>query len=365
MGKLLRNFWQPVALSSSIEKGRARPLRILSEDLTLYRGDGGTPYLVAERCAHRCTVLHTGWVEGEQIRCMYHGWKFDGTGQCTEMPAEKRPRPELVKIVGYPLHEYCGLVFAYMGEGPAPAFDLPRKDCLEEPGRLLFNRLQVWDCNWFQQIENTMDGSHVSFVHVWGKMSRFGEEVTQAVPDLAYEESDAGIKQTATRSKSNVRVNNWTFPNNNHVLSPGPTRADAWPDTSIWPVPIDDHSTARFAIITVPSDGGESDRHHREDRLRELNPVDYYGQLFNQRKIPDAGPSMLIATQDYVAMRGQGVIVDRGRERLAQSDAGIAFLRRIFLRELEAIQRGRPGKRWRRLEKEPEMPIQVPETAGR
>ena len=72
------------------------------------------------RCAHRLSVLHTGWIQGERIRCMYHGWQFDGSGQCTERPAEGDTRVPDIKIAGYPLHEYAGALFAYMGDGPAP-----------------------------------------------------------------------------------------------------------------------------------------------------------------------------------------------------------------------------------------------------
>jgi phenylpropionate dioxygenase-like ring-hydroxylating dioxygenase large terminal subunit len=92
MGTLLRKFWHPIGLSHDLAPGKACPVRILSEDLTLYRGTSGKAYLVGGRCAHRCTVLHTGWVQGEDIRCMYHGWLYDGTGLCTEIPAEKRAR---------------------------------------------------------------------------------------------------------------------------------------------------------------------------------------------------------------------------------------------------------------------------------
>src|SRR5262245_19331208 len=127
MGKLLRKFWHPIALGEEVAKGKARAVRVLGEDLTLYRGDSGEPHLIGGRCAHRCTVLHTGVVQGEQIRCMYHGWRYDGTGLCTEIPAEKQPRTRPIRIAGYPVHEYCGLVFAYLGEAPVPAFDLPRK----------------------------------------------------------------------------------------------------------------------------------------------------------------------------------------------------------------------------------------------
>src|SRR5215208_1779019 len=128
MGKLLRSFWQPIAISDQLSNGTALPVRIMGEDLTLYRGTSGKPSLVDGRCAHRCTVLHTGWVQGDQIRCMYHGWLYDGTGQCLEMPAEKGGRPESVKIKAYPVRDYFGLVFAFMGDGAAPEFDLPRRD---------------------------------------------------------------------------------------------------------------------------------------------------------------------------------------------------------------------------------------------
>jgi len=364
MGRLLRRFWQPVARSASVAPGEARALRVLGEELTLYRGDSGTPYLVGGRCAHRCTVLHTGWVEGEQIRCMYHGWRYDGAGQCTEMPAEKRARPDLVRIASYPLHEYCGLVFAWLGDAPAADFDLPRKDLFEAPGQHLFVQEQLWDCNWFQQVENSLDAVHVSFVHVWGKMSRFGEEITTAIPELSYEETPAGIRQIATRSKTNTRISDWTFPNNNHIVSPGPRKDDPWIDTCVWAVPVDDTHTLRFTLNAVKSTDPETDRRIAEDRTRPYNPADHYERLFLHHKMPEVSTTHLIATQDYVALRGQGVIVDRSRERLAQSDAGIALLRRIFLREIEAIRLGRPTKAWAKLDEATELPIQIPETAA-
>src|SRR5713226_7171098 len=100
----------------------------MSEDFTLYRGQSGTPHLVAFRCAHRGTQLSTGWVEGDCIRCFYHGWKYDGAGQCVEQPAEDSSFPPKVKIVSYPTEEYLGLIFAYLGDaehGDTGAFRPP------------------------------------------------------------------------------------------------------------------------------------------------------------------------------------------------------------------------------------------------
>src|SRR5687768_4378556 len=89
MGQLLRKFWHPIALSKSVVPGKAREVRLLGEDLALYRGESGSAHLLANRCAHRLTKLHTGWVQGDELRCMYHGWKYDARGQCVERPAER------------------------------------------------------------------------------------------------------------------------------------------------------------------------------------------------------------------------------------------------------------------------------------
>jgi 5,5'-dehydrodivanillate O-demethylase len=355
MGQLLRTFWQPVALSESVARGTARPLRVLGEDLTLYRGESGKVFLVGGRCAHRCTVLHTGWVKDDQIRCMYHGWRYDGSGLCTEIPAEKKPRTIPIRIEGYPLHEYCGLVFAYLGPAPTPEFDLPRKEFLEAPGRFLFARQQIWDCNWFQQVENSLDAVHVSFVHVWGMMSRFGEEITTAIPDLSYTETNAGIRQRAMRSRTNVRISDWTFPNNNHIVAPGPKKTDPWVDNCVWAVPIDDTHTMRFTVTAVPSTDSELTSRLAQDRNPDYEPTEHIDLLFGQHRLPETGSAQVIASQDYVAVRGQGAIVDRASEHLSQSDAGIALLRRIFWRELGLIQEGRPTKAWSRLDEAPVM----------
>ncbi len=365
MGALLRSFWQPIALSESVAPGKARAVRVMAEDLTLFRGTSGKPYLVGGRCAHRATVLHTGWIEGESLRCIYHGWRYDGAGQCVERPAERRVPPDDVRIAAYPARDYAGLVFAYMGAGEPPEFELPRKDVLEDKSRRFYPIEQVWDCNWFQQVENSLDAVHVSFVHVWGQMSRFGEEISTAIPDLAYEETSAGIRQIATRSKNNVRISDWTFPNNNHIVSPGPRKGDPWLDTCVWAVPADDERTMRFTVNAVPrSDDEETDRRIAWDRTRNFNPADHYDALFNRHEVPEAGAAQLITTQDYVAVRGQGAIFDRRHEWLGDSDAGIVLLRRVFFREMEAIRAGRGAKRWARLAEAAHMPIQVAEPAA-
>ena len=361
MGRLLRKFWQPVAVSASVRSGDARPLRVLGEDLTLYRGESGRAYLVAGRCAHRLTVLHTGWVQGEDIRCIYHGWKYDGSGQCNEAPAEGAATAAKVRIAGYPVHEYCGLIFAYLGEGAAPAFDLPRKAAFEKPGLIVLARIQTWPCNWFQMIENSLDAVHVSFVHLAGKVGPFGEAVTAAIPKLDYSETDAGIRQVAARSANNVRISDWSFPNNNHIVTPGRSKDSAWVHRGVWNVPVDDTHTYKIGVYAILSAGADEDRATLEhfEKYGDYNPADHHDELFLKRKWPQDPSLQLTPAQDYVAMMGQGAIVDRLQERLGKSDMGIALLRKIFWREMEALRNGRPTKQWRNLQEAGDVELQT------
>jgi len=344
MGQLLRKFWQPVALSTDLKAGEARPLRVFGESLTLYRGKSGAPHLIGERCAHRCSLLHTGIVEDEQLRCMYHGWRYNERGVCTDIPAEKVKRPSEIRIAGYPARDYCGLIFAYLGAEPVPEFELPRKDVFEDESRHVFAKRETWDCNWFQMVENSLDAVHLSFAHMWPKADLFGQMAAAGgeIPELDYAETSSGIRQTATRSNG-ARVSDWTFPNNNHIVVPGPSKTDPWPHISVWAVPIDDAHSMRLRLcsmeesdpakLAIVEASGKFDASRHSEALFRGDVTGITGQD-------------LISAQDYVAVRGQGQIVDRTRENLSSSDIGVVFLRRVFLRELEAIQSGRPTKHW-------------------
>jgi 5,5'-dehydrodivanillate O-demethylase len=359
-GRLLRRFWNPIAVSESVKPGQARPLRILGEDLTLYRGERGAPYLVAGRCAHRLTLLHTGWVQGEEIRCIYHGWKYDGRGRCSETPAEGAAFAAKVQITGYALREYCGLIFAFMGEGTPPPFELPRNDKFEAPGLILLAREQIWPCNWFQMVENSLDAVHVSFVHLAGKVGPFGEAVTNAVPTLEYFETDAGIRQIARRGPGNVRESDWSFPNNNHIVTPGRKRASPWVHRGVWNVPVDDFHTKKFGVYAItPLDAADIEETLRHfETYGDYNPADHEDALFLDKAWPDDPSLQLTPAQDYVAIRGQGTIVNRDAERLGKSDAGIVLLRRIFWREMDALKLGKPLKKWTRAGVESDLPVQ-------
>jgi len=366
MGKLLRHFWHPVARADRIKPGSSRGIRVLDEEVTLYRGASGKPYLIAGRCAHRRTFLHTGWVQGEELRCVYHGWKYDGTGQCTEAPAEGPETAKKIRIAAYPVREYAGMIFAYMGEGAAPDFDLQRKHEFESPDYIVIAREQVWPCNWFQQVENSLDAVHVSFVHHAGHAGPFGEAISQSIPKLEYAETDSGIRQTATRSTTNVRISDWTFPNFNHIITPGRTKDEPWVHRGVWNVPVDDMHTLKFGVFAIPKQNPEWDREMLDYCMRHVDydPSEHHEALFERREFPADGLIQLTPAQDYFAIMGQGPIADRENERLGKSDAGIVLLRRIFWREMDAITAGRATKVWKKLERSVELPKPLRESAG-
>jgi phenylpropionate dioxygenase-like ring-hydroxylating dioxygenase large terminal subunit len=164
-GKLLRRYWQPVALVDEMKGARpVKAVRLFSEDLVLYKTDVGYG-LMQRHCPHRGADLAYGRIEPDGLRCSFHGWKFDSAGKCVETPAEPGGSRlcEHIKTVSYPVVEKSGILFAYLGEGEAPAF--PAFDCFVAPDAYTFAFKGYWDCNWLQALEVGIDPAHASFLH--------------------------------------------------------------------------------------------------------------------------------------------------------------------------------------------------------
>ena len=370
-GRYLRQFWQPVYLGRKLQPGHAIPLRAMSQDYTLYRGASGEVFLVDFRCAHRGTQLSTGWVEGDCLRCFYHGWKYDGTGQCVEMPAEDPSFPPKVRIRSYPVREYLGMVFAFLGEGEPPPFE--RWPLLEGDKGLEVSCVPR-GCNYFQNVENTVDEVHVAFVH-GGAAAAY----THEFPQVTAEETDYGIVAYGTLRSGERSVTYLLMPNCFmdqgvpirgakqqawEVIRTSAGVADASPPTPaapplqvnvVWRVPIDDESHNQFAwrFLDVT---GEAARLYNEawqerERAREEPPtVAEHGEAILAGKLRlediEVNHFKLIQVQDWVGMVGQGRIADREHERLGQSDRAIILLRNVWERELRALAAGQPLKRW-------------------
>ena len=343
-GRFIRHFWQPVYVGADLKIGYPVRIQILNEYFTLYRGESGTPYVLEDRCPHRQTSLALGSVEGDCIRCFYHGWKFDGHGQCTEQPAEKASFAGKVKARAYPTEEYLGLIFAYLGEGEAPP--MPRFPELEDvEGVLVANRHPV-PCNYFQRIENDLDETHVHFVHRVSTDSYGLDEL----PDIDCTETDYGILRVGARQGGGAnltRTAHWMMPNVHFLdLPPSPSHPH-WTVYLAYRVPVDDENMVTLSVAVRPKGSNTSGRRETiEPDPAQLTQDVLAGKI----RIQDIDPKYpgFFVVQDNVALAGQGRIVDRSKDWLGQSDKGIIVLRKLWERELKKIGEGKSLKNWHR-----------------
>ena len=342
-GRLLRRYWQPVFVSEDLKPGCAVPLMVMSEELTLYRGEDGVARILEGRCAHRGLLLSVGKIERDCLRCRYHGWKFDGSGQCVEQPFERKSFAAKVKIASYPVEEYFGFIWVYLGEGPPP--ERPRWPELEKYGRFHIVELRKW--NYFHDLENTVDDVHQLWVHKEGIYQDEGN--AGQIPDMTAEETDFGLIQSTTFSNGFVRKLALFMPNTLYFTSgAGILRGFK---SFLWNVPVDDVSHKMFFLLIAahltPEIGESVAQGVRAGRqyLLELPPVeDVVRDVLAGRKRwedieerPD-----LVLIEDGIILLGQGVIPDRSKNRLGSSDAAIVLLRKIYAREMAALSEGRP-----------------------
>ena len=367
-GTLMRLYWQPAALSDELAGERkVKGLRLLGQNLVLFRDEAGRLGLLDRDCAHRGADLAFGRLEDGGLRCTFHGWLFDADGRCLETPAE----PEGSRLCAgirqrsYPVVERNGIVFAYLGEGEPPAF--PAFDCFEAPGTHTFAFKGLIECNWLQALEVGIDPAHASFLHrffededtsaSYGKqfrgasagtdipMTRLLREYTR--PQIEIERTDFGLRLVALRKvddeRTHVRVTNLAFPHAFVI----PMSAEM--TITQWHVPIDDTSCYWYAIFT--SFGAAVDhRRMREQRLELYTLPDYrprlnrsndYGfHLAEQRSQTFTGMGQDINVHDQWAIEGQGPIQDRTREHLGQSDKAIATYRRMLVAAIEQAMAG-------------------------
>ena len=350
-GNYLRMFWQPIYRSSELPPGRGKPVRIMSQDFALYRGEGGEPHLLDPTCPHRLTRLSTGWVEGDNIRCLYHGWTYAPDGQCIEQPAEPRPFCEKIRVRSYPVREYLGVVWAYLGEGATP--DFPTYPELEAEGVIEVQRY-VRDVNYFQDMEN--DPAHGAFIHRRGRGPK-------PVPQVWADESTWGMTEYTRYEGSDViRRREYGMPNVRIDKTTPIDDESGWRDTLQVYVPIDDEHLVSFRIHLIHVTGAEAERflarrsawwaaggqEHAIDLAYKVLDGDLY--IEDLYRLPNAKLVHWATVEDDITQIGQGPIVDRSKERLGQSDVSIILWRKLWVRELRALAEGKPLKEWRRTE---------------
>lgn len=346
-GKYLRHFWTPVALLDDVKPGRARPIQIMSEWFTYYRGESGQPHVIAFACAHRNTRLATGWVEGDCIRCFYHGWKYDAGGQCVEQPAEDAGFAQKIKIAGYPTREQFGLVFAYLGAGDAP--DFPNFGGFDASGSLETSSY-LRNANYYNQRENSSDVIHVQFVH--SKSDFAGSGFNRDIPTLTAEETEYGIRGEATFADGKVNVHHILMPLG--VYEPVYNREAGWIDHLAWRVPVTDTTHRSFIVDRVHKTGVELEAYRAARAKRERARADAQSVdeivtaiLRGDMHIDDvpADHPDIVNIQDSVSLNVQPLISERV-DRLGRSDHEVILLRKIMAREIAALAAGKPIKMW-------------------
>lgn len=337
MGELLRRYWHPIGLAADANE-TPRKVRVLGEDLILFRDKSGRPGLVHPNCAHRGASLYYGRVEERGIRCCYHGWLFDAEGHCLEQPCE----PELGRARGrirqpwYPVQELYGLVWTYMGP-PEKKPTLPRYDALErlDEGEIIETNdasiggggPQVIPCNWLQHYENLVDPFHVVVLHSSFSGTQFVEQMAQ-MPEVSWDTVALGVRTTSVRrlpdGKVFRRISQAAMPTLRVIPSPRVGRFGRLESLG-WILPIDDHSFRIFVVGRV-SEKGEL------TRMRSRMNGKLWEELTEEEHQRMPG--------DYEAMVSQGAIARHSEEHLATSDRGIAMLRRYLKAQLALVQAG-------------------------
>jgi 5,5'-dehydrodivanillate O-demethylase len=284
---------------------------------------------------------------------MYHGWRFNGAGQCTEQPAEEQSFAAKIRITSCPTQEYLGLIFAYFGEGEAPPF--PRYRHMEEEGVLEVLSTEAWPCNFFQRIDNNGDTYHVPFVHR-GAYSASSANNRSGLPEISKEESPWGTIGYASFAQGWRNVFQFFMPNVYAFRNPSPEPECASEDRMQWDVPLDDEHSLEFRLRRLPLAGDAAREYLARRAAAVAQPkisVAQMGEAVLSGKISFqdldsffTDKISLVHTQDYVAQVGQGSRTDRAQEHLSRSDIGVILFRKIWERELRALAEGRPIKKW-------------------
>ncbi|MPZ13844.1 MAG: Rieske 2Fe-2S domain-containing protein [Chloroflexi bacterium] len=340
MGRLLRWYWHPIAASAQLLENPVRKVRILGEDLVLYRDRGGRLGLIGDRCAHRATGLQYGIPDEEGLRCPYHGWRYDGRGQCTDQPLEPPGSmfKERIRITGYPVEELGGLIWAYLGEAPAPL--LPRWDQFERPNTFRHIAGTMLPCNWLQCLENGGDPRHGAYLHghfyryVIERMQAEGKEVTEEAIRFAFE-NDYGFQEFRE-----LRVERFPYGQRKWVNHAPPGEEPRWLEHTIvvFPymrggqigVPVDDTHTWHIIYMTYTPKSSID--------VPDPEVVPYFEAPFADER----GEPLFdyITAQDHMAWWSQGDITDRTKEHLAYTDMAVVGYRQLLKEQMDIVVEG-------------------------
>lgn len=366
-GNMLRQYWHPLCLSTDL-KDIPYSVRMLGEDLVAFRDSEGTPGLIGRRCPHRCASLEYGQVRPHGLQCSYHGWTFDRQGRCVDMPLEPADTPmkDEVRNVWYPIEEWAGIIWCYMGpekENPPP---LPKIDILARTdGELIVDRGDFRAYSYLNFLENFCDMGHVYVLHMLapGEVPKEVEPYCDRSVDIEWRnvehqvfETHFGVKCVLihnTADPDTKFVNTWSLAFPTHFRFGGITAGlppdftnDRRESGGMLRIIDDTHfEIFRYTLIrsgnfrhTFFPRAGETARGLAEGMSGTVGKKDY-----DYREYPawEGRPPV----EDLVIQSSQGAIPPYDKEYLGSSDKGVVLFRRIWRKSMEDVAKGKPAKR--------------------
>jgi phenylpropionate dioxygenase-like ring-hydroxylating dioxygenase large terminal subunit len=350
-GDLLRRYWQPAALSEQLPvDGPPLQVRLLGEDLVLFRDSDAKPGLLGIHCSHRGADLSYGRLEDGGLRCIYHGWLYDRNGRCLEQPGEPANSTfnEKIRHPAYPCLEQAGVIFAYLGPGAPPL--LPAYEFLTVPAANRWVSKIFSECNYLQGNEGNHDPVHLSFLHTIDTDAARSTNLLsgrERAPRIECEVTDWGVRIYGIRPEGAdarfVRINNAVLPNLTCFVG-GP------PDghSVNWHVPIDDTHHWKYTFIFRR--GGPIDQQmtglSRAEVDASYHPLRHKANRYlqdreEQRTLTFTGMASAFQIHDFCVTEGAGPIQDRTHEHLASSDIGIMTTRQRLMAAIHDVQEGR------------------------
>lgn len=361
-GELLRRYWQPVALLEELPGGAA-PLsvKILGEELVLFRDERGRFGLLGLHCSHRGTDLSYGRIENGGLRCLYHGWLYDIKGRCLEQPGEPGggEHRDAIHHLAYPCEERGGVIFTYMGPGEPPL--LPAYEFLNVPPDHIYVSKLFHECNYLQANEGNIDPVHLSFLHRFlenrdelyrgvrgADESHYNLVAKNIAPAMDVELTDFGVRIYTVRpldgNQSYLRTTYFVLPN--FSAFPGQTGGEGY--SVNWHVPIDDthHWKYSFVFSSAAPLKQETIARSRSEITADYHLVRSAANRYmqdresmNTKTYAGMGPGF--QAHDAFATSSQGAIQDRTQEHLVSSDKAILAARKLMVKAIKDIAEGR------------------------
>ena len=340
MGELMRRYWQPIGAAVDLESKWTQRVRLLGEDLVIFKDRQGRLGLIAEQCPHRRASFAHGIPTENGIRCPYHGWEYNAQGKCIHQPNEqdKCAFRDKVSTDAYPVQEMGGMLFAYMGPQPQPL--LPRWDGFVAQNTIRIMGRTILPINWLQIMENSLDPVHTEWLH--GHHYEFLKEqegikvaISTRHLKIDFKEFEYGMTKHRLLEGHSEDGDDWkvghpiVFPN---MLAVGNGDEKSRYYSFQMRVPVDDtHTMHLWFNAYVPPQGVTVPKHL-------LEKVHTYEVPF----MDDKGEYIVdnVDGQDMMAWISQGAIADRSLENLGSTDKGIVMYRRMLKREMQKVQAG-------------------------